>query len=73
VGIDRKRRLSVYAGVRGLLVPLSLSGMVYMGTYCVLVLAFRLLGNDETAAIKTSLYVWNRRSVQSVREAGLGE
>jgi O-antigen/teichoic acid export membrane protein len=55
------------------LVLMPLSGIVYMGTYCALVLAFGLLGNNEIAAIKRSLYVWNRRSVQSARQAGLGE
>jgi O-antigen/teichoic acid export membrane protein len=55
------------------LVLMPLSGIAYMGTYSALVLAFGLLGKDEIAAIKRSLYVWNRGSVQSAREAGLGE
>jgi len=55
------------------LVLMPLSGIVYMGTYSALVLALGLLGKDEIAAIKRSLYVWNRGSVQSAREAGLGE
>jgi len=52
---------------------MPLSGIAYMGTYSALVLAFGLLGKDEIAAIKRSLYVWNRGSVQCAREAGLGE
>ena len=38
------------------------------GDSSALVLAFGLLGKDEIAAIKRSLYVWNRGSVQSVQE-----
>src|SRR5262249_33181072 len=55
------------------LVLLPLSGIAYMGTYSLLVLVLGLLGKDEIAAIKRSLYVWNRGSVQPAREAGIGE
>jgi O-antigen/teichoic acid export membrane protein len=47
------------------LVLLPLSGMAYMGTFCILVLALGLLTDEEKAAIKRSLYVWNRRSAES--------
>jgi O-antigen/teichoic acid export membrane protein len=53
------------------LVLLPLSGMAYTATYGALVLAFGL-GKDEVAAIKRSFYVWNRRSVESARQAGIG-
>jgi O-antigen/teichoic acid export membrane protein len=55
------------------LVLLPLSGIAYMATYSALALAFGLLGEGEIAAIKRNLYVWNRRSVQSAREAGIGK
>jgi len=47
------------------LVLLPVSGMAYMATYSVLVLAFGLLTDEEKAVMKRSLYVWNRRSVES--------
>ena len=55
------------------LVLLPLSGIAYMTTYSAIVLTFGLLGEGEIAAIKRKLYVWNRRSVQSAREAGIGK
>jgi O-antigen/teichoic acid export membrane protein len=54
-------------------VLLLLSGIAYMATYGALVMAFGLLDEGEVAAIKRKLYVWNRRSVQSAREAGIGD
>jgi O-antigen/teichoic acid export membrane protein len=45
------------------LVLMPLSGIAYMVTYIALVLAFGLLDKDEIAAIKRSLYVWNRGMV----------
>jgi len=53
------------------LVLLPLSGMAYMGTFSLLVLLFGLLTADEKAAMKRSLYVWNRRSAESRRQAGI--
>jgi hypothetical protein len=53
------------------LVLLLLSSIAYTATYGALVLAFGL-GKDEVAAIKRSLYVWNRRSAESARQAGIG-
>jgi O-antigen/teichoic acid export membrane protein len=47
------------------LVLLPISGMAYMGTYSLLVLALGLLNDEEKAVIKRSLYVWNRRSAES--------
>jgi O-antigen/teichoic acid export membrane protein len=53
------------------LLLLPVSGMAYMGTYILLVLAFGLLTEDEKALMKRSLYVWNRRSAEPSREAGI--
>jgi hypothetical protein len=50
---------------------LPISGMAYMGTYTVLVLVFGLLTEGEKAFMKRSLYVWNRRSAEPRREAGI--
>ncbi len=47
------------------LLLLPVSGMAYMATYSVLVLALGLLTDEEKAVMKRSLYVWNRRSVES--------
>jgi len=47
------------------LVLLPISGMAYMGTYSFLALALGLLNDEEKALLKRSLYVWNRRSVES--------
>jgi hypothetical protein len=47
------------------LVLLPVSGMAYLGTYSFLVLALGLLTDEEIAAMKRSLYVWNRRSAES--------
>jgi O-antigen/teichoic acid export membrane protein len=47
------------------LVLLPISGMAYLGIYSILVLALRLLTDEEIAAMKRSLYVWNRRSAES--------
>jgi O-antigen/teichoic acid export membrane protein len=47
------------------LVLLPISGMAYLGTYSILILALRLLTDEEIAAMKRSLYVWNRRSAES--------
>jgi O-antigen/teichoic acid export membrane protein len=52
-------------------VVLPLSGMTYMITYGVLVLALGLLTEAEKAALKRGLYVWNRRSRESRTEASL--
>ena len=48
-----------------LLVLLPISGMAYVGTYSLLVLALGLLSDEEKAVMKRSLYVWNRRSAES--------
>jgi len=53
------------------LVLLPISGMVYMGIFTLLVLLFGLLTAEERASMKRSLYVWNRRSAESRREAGI--
>lgn len=53
------------------LVLLPLSGIAYMGTFTLLVLAFGLLTEEEKAVMKRSLYVWNRRSPEPRREAGI--
>jgi hypothetical protein len=53
------------------LVLLPVSGMAYMGTFTLLVLAFGLLTEEEKAVMKRSLYVWNRRSPEPRREAGI--
>ena len=53
------------------LVLLPVSGMAYLGTYSLLVLAFGLLTEEEKAVMKRSLYVWNRRSAEPRREAGI--
>ena len=47
------------------LVLLPVSGMAYMATFSLLVLAFGLLTEQEKAVMKRSLYVWNRRSAES--------
>jgi O-antigen/teichoic acid export membrane protein len=44
------------------LVLLPISGMLYTLSYATLVLVLRLLTNDELAAIKRILFLWNRRS-----------
>ena len=54
-----------------LLILLPASGMAYLCTFTVLVLLFGLLTPEEKAAMKRSLYVWNRRSAESRREAGI--
>ena len=53
-------------------VMLIVSGMVYVAVYAVLVLIFRLLSRQEIEAIKRIVYVWNRRSIESSRQARLG-
>ncbi|HYR41497.1 MAG TPA: lipopolysaccharide biosynthesis protein [Terriglobia bacterium] len=50
---------------------LPISGLAYMGTYSVLVLAFGLLTEGEKTFMKRSFYVWNRRSAEPRREAGI--
>jgi len=52
------------------LVVLPISGMTYVVTYVVLVMTLGLLSESEKAAIRRGLYVWNRGSVESQREAG---
>jgi O-antigen/teichoic acid export membrane protein len=47
------------------LVLLPVSGMAYVVTYSVLVLALGLLNDEEKAVMKRSLYVWHRRSAES--------
>ena len=47
------------------LILLPISGMAYVGTFIVLVLALGLLTDEEKALMKRSLYVWNRRSAES--------
>jgi hypothetical protein len=51
---------------------LVVSGMVYVAVYAVLVLVFRLVNKQEIDAIKRIVYVWNRKSIESAREAGMG-
>jgi O-antigen/teichoic acid export membrane protein len=53
------------------IVLLPVSGMAYMATFVLLVLAFGLLTEQEKAVMKRSLYVWNRRSAEPRREAGI--
>jgi O-antigen/teichoic acid export membrane protein len=53
------------------LVMLPLSGMTYMAAYTALVLMFGLLSEGEKAAIKRSLYVWNRWSIKPGRQTGI--
>jgi O-antigen/teichoic acid export membrane protein len=53
------------------LIVLPIAGMAYMVTYVVLVLVSGLLSEGEKAKLNRSLYVWNRRSPESGREAGL--
>ena len=54
-----------------LIVLLPVSGMAYLCTFTSLVLLFGLLTPEEKAAMKRSLYVWNRRSAESRRQAGI--
>jgi O-antigen/teichoic acid export membrane protein len=53
------------------IVLLPLSGTLYALTYAALALTFGLLSEGEKAAIKRSLYVWNRWNVKPGRQAGL--
>jgi hypothetical protein len=53
------------------LVVLPIAGMAYMITYVLLVFMSGLLSEGEKAKLNRSLYVWNRRSPESGREAGL--
>ena len=50
---------------------LPVSGIVYLLTYGLLVLTAGLLTEDERTAIRRNLYVWNRWTHESRREAGL--
>jgi O-antigen/teichoic acid export membrane protein len=54
-----------------LLILLPVSGMAYSCTFALLVLLFGLLTPEEKAAMKRSLYVWNRRSAEPRRQAGI--
>jgi hypothetical protein len=51
---------------------LPISGMVYTLTYAALVLLFGLLSKEEIASIRRTVAVWNRRTVQSTRQASAG-
>jgi len=51
---------------------LPISGMVYGLTYAALVLLFGLLSKEEIASIRSTVAVWNRRTVQSTRQASAG-
>jgi len=53
------------------LVVLPVAGLAYVITYGTLVLVSGLLSEGERAKINRSLYVWNRRSPEAGREAGL--
>jgi O-antigen/teichoic acid export membrane protein len=53
------------------IVVLPLCGMAYMISYSILTFAFGLLSESERAALKKTLYVWNRRSAESEPEAGI--
>src|SRR5438094_274888 len=54
-----------------LLVLLPVTGMAYIAVFSSLVLLFGLLTAEERAAMKRSLYVWNRRSAEPRRQAGI--
>jgi len=54
-----------------LLVLLPVTGMAYIAVFSSLVLLFGLLNAEERAAMKRSLYVWNRRSAEPRRQAGI--
>jgi hypothetical protein len=53
-------------------VLLPISGVVYVITYVMAVLVLGLLTKDEIATIKSTLAVWNRRPLQSTRQASAG-
>jgi O-antigen/teichoic acid export membrane protein len=50
---------------------LPVSGILYLATYGVLVLAAGLMTEAERTAIRRNLYVWNRWAHESRRETGL--
>jgi O-antigen/teichoic acid export membrane protein len=53
------------------LVVLPISGLAYMLTYTTLTLMFGLLSDGEKAAIKRSLYVWNRGAIEPERQTSI--
>jgi hypothetical protein len=54
------------------LVALPVSGVAYVVTYAALVLMLGVLSKEEIEAVKSAIYVWNRRPVQPARQASMG-